>query len=129
MVGIYEVFQDDRGAGTVRVERLGLYYHFSCRCRPSGAEPLRLWMRCGRRETDLGLCVPMDGEFGTEKRIPVKQCGEGEPSFFLRSPHIRRQFVPLSPEEPFRYIHRLENAYLEQRNGVIGIVLGMHTDC
>ena len=123
MVGIYGVFQDGREIGTVRVERQGLYYAFSCRCRIHSREMLRLWMHRGRRELDLGLCVPMEGGFGTEKRLPVKDCGEGEPGFFLRSPHVRQRFIPLAPEEPFRYIHRLENAYLEQRGNTLGIVI------
>ena len=122
MVGIYQIWQNDRMAGTVRVERMGLYYHFSCRCRSESGQ-IRLWMRRGEQEMDLGLCVPMDGEFGTEKRLPVKDCGEGEPGFFLRSPHVRQRFIPLAPEEPFRYIHRLENAYLEQRGNTLGIVI------
>lgn len=126
MVGTYDVFQGERAVGTIRVERLGLYYHFSCRCRPEGKQLLRLWMRRGRQETDLGLCVPVEGAFGTEKRIPVKQCGEGGPAFFLCAPHVRHQFIPLAPEEPFRYIHRLENAYLEQRGNTLGIVIPIH---
>ena len=122
MVGNYDVRLLEVKAGTVQVTRSGLYYRFSCRC-PLGREQMRLWMRIGNRETDLGLCVPIDGGFGTDKCLPAKQCPEGRPEFILRPPKSRARFVPLSPEEPFRYLHRLENAYLEQRGNTLGIVL------
>ena len=122
---MYEVFQGGKVVGMVNVYREGLYCHFSCRCRPVGSEMQRLWMICGEMETDLGLCVPMDGKFGTEKRIPVRQCGTGTPKFVLRHKDdiLRGKFIPLSPEEPFRYIHRLENAFLERKGTRLGIVL------
>ena len=122
---MYEVFQDGKAVGTVNVYREGLYCRFSCRCRPVGEEMQRLWMICGEIETDLGLCVPMDGKFGTEKRIPVRQCGTGMPEFVLRHKDdiLRGKFIPLSPEEPFRYIHRLENAFLERKGTRLGIIL------
>ena len=115
----------DRSVGTVQVEKQGLYYHFSCRCSLSGEVMQRLWLYCGGKETDLGLCVPMEGGFGTEKRISAKQCGQGKPQFLLRpkQTEIRGNFIPLSPEEPFRYLHRLEHAFLERRGEQLGIVI------
>lgn len=121
MVGKYEVYLLDRPVGTVTVERQGLYYCFSCRCVVNEKGMYRLLLRSGGREADLGLCVPMADGFGTEKRLPVKQCSAGKPEFLLRP--RGGQFVPISPEEPFRYIHRLENAFLERRDGRLGIVI------
>lgn len=125
MVGTYEIRMGDSVVGTVKVERQGLYYLFSGRCGLSGEVMHRLLMRCGGRETDLGLCVPMGDGFGTQKRLPVKQCGMGTPEFVLRPRQTERRgnFIPLRPEEPFRYIHRLENAYLERRGDRLGIVI------
>ena len=125
MEGCYEVFLGEQTVGTVDVVREGLYLRFSCRCRPVDREVIRLWMSCGEREMDLGLCVPMDEEFGTEKSIPIRQCGTGMPMFFLRHKDDTRRgkFIPLSPEEPFRYIHRLERAFLERRGERVGIVV------
>lgn len=121
MVGNYDVYLGDRTVGTVDVEKQGLYYRFSCRCDCGGKEMHRLLLRSGGKETDLGLCVPVAGGFGTEKRLPVKQCGTGTPEFFLRP--RGGKFIPISPEEPFRYIHRLESAFLERRGEVLGIVI------
>ena len=122
---MYEVFEDEKMVGTVEAVREVLYIRFSCRCQPSDRDMIRLWMICGEQETDLGLCVPMDGGFGTEKRIPAKQCGPGELTFCLRHKDDTRRgkFVPLSPEEPFQYIHRLETAFLEKRGTRLGIVI------
>lgn len=130
MDGSYEIYLGDRPVGTATVEREGLYYHFSCRCALSGEVMHRLLLRCGGKETDLGLCVPLDGGFGTEKRIPVKQCGDGEPNFYLRPKNAERKgrFIPLRPEEPFAYIHRLENAFLERRGVETGIFIPDLTD-
>lgn len=125
MVGIYDVRMGDKPVGRVQVEQEGLYYHFSCRCTLSGEVMYRLWLRSGGKATDLGLCIPMEGAFGTEKRVPVRQCGAGTPEFVLRpkQTELRGNFIPLRPEEPFRYIHRLQNAYLERRGEQLGIVI------
>ena len=125
MDGRYEVFQDGKAVGTVEVRREGLYFRFFCRCCPAGGEMMRLWMICGEDETDLGVCVPMEGAFGTEKRIPARQCGPGQAQFCLyhKDDILRGRFIPLSPEEPFQYLHRLETAFLERRGTRLGIVL------
>lgn len=125
MVGTYDVRLGERVVGMVTVEKQGLYYRFSCRCALSGEVMNRLWLRRGGKETDLGLCVPMGEGFGTEKRLPAKQCGVGAPEFFLRPKHAdtHGNFVPIFPEEPFRYLHRLQDAYLERRGEQLGIVL------
>ena len=122
---MYEVFADEKAVGTVEATREGLYIRFSCRCQPVHRDMIRLWMICGEQEIDLGLCVPMDGGFGTEKRIPARQCGPGEPWFCLRHKDdtLRGKFIPLSPEEPFQYIHRLETALLQRRGTQLGIVI------
>ena len=122
---MYEVFLDEKAVGTVEMQKEGLYVRFCCRCRPGDPVMIRLWMICGEKETDLGLCVPMDGAFGTEKRIPAKLCGPGEPTFCLRHKDdiLRGKFIPLSPEEPFQYLHKLETAFLEKRGTRLGIVI------
>ena len=125
MDGTYVVWQDGKAVGRAEAVREGLYYRISCYCHPAGREMLRLWMACGKQETDLGVCVPVGDGFGTERRVIARGCGTGEPRFFLRPKDdlLRGNFIPLSPEEPFRYLHRLESAYLEKRSGRVGICL------
>ena len=107
------------------MEKQGLYYHFSCRCRLGGATMQRVMVACGEKKVDLGICVPMGNVFGLEKKVPCKQFGEGSPQFFLtpRPQCSGGKFVPVYPEEPFAYMSKLKGAFLEIRNGQMGIVL------
>ena len=58
-------------------------------------------------------------------RIPIKRLGEGELQFRAVPRHMEMQgqFIPVTPEEPFAYLSRLENAFMEIRSGKAGIVL------
>ncbi len=123
-----ENFSVSFGTQTVgRVQRLrqGLYYRFICRCQLSGDVVCRLYVRCEDREESLGVVVPMGDGFGLDTKVAVKRLGEGEMVFFLRPKHepVTGKFVPISPEEPFAYISRLKDAYLERREGQLGAVL------
>lgn len=111
-----------QAVGKVQVLRRGLYYVFHCRCRLSGEAPVRLLARCGERQEDLGVLVPMEGGFGLDTRRPAKRLGEGTVQFRLEAKHdhAQPQFVPISPEEPFAYLQRLKDAYLETKNGQKG---------
>ena len=108
--------------GRVRAERKGLYYVFRCRCTLSGETAFRLVARCGEKEEDLGVLVPIDGGFGLDTRRPVKRLGEGELRFSLLSKHDapKSRFEPISPQEPFAYLQHLKDAYLAEQNGRLG---------
>ena len=125
MVGTYEIFLGAEPVGEAVVEKQGLYYRFSCRCRLRGATMQRIMVACGAKKVDLGICVPMGDVFGVDKKVPCKQLGEGKPEFFLtpRPQHSGGKFVPVYPEEPFAYMSRLKGAFLEIRNGQMGINL------
>lgn len=124
MEGNYSVFFGSRAVGKVQVTRQGLYYRFLCRCQLSGDVVCRLHVRCGEREASLGVVVPTGEGFGLETRIPAKRLGEGEMVFSLVPKHDgpKERFVPIYPEEPFAYISRLKDAYLEKREGQLGAV-------
>lgn len=125
MVGTYEIKQGASPVGRVTVERQGLYYRFLCRCRLTGGTMQRLVVSCGGKREDLGTLVPIDGSFGLEKRIPVKRLGEGEPEFLLMAKDRgrKREFIPVYPEEPFSYMSRLKDAYLERQEGQLGLMI------
>lgn len=125
MEGSYEIRSGGRVIGQVRVEKQGLYFRFSCRCSLSGTEMHRLAVTCGGKEEDLGVCVPMDGRFGVEKKVPCKRFGAGEPEFRLVSKQEKREsiFVPVYPEEPFAYMSKLKGAFLAHQAGQLGIIL------
>ena len=125
MVGVFEIKDGASSVGEATVEQQGLYYRISCRCHLTGKEMHRLMVICNEKQEDLGTLVPMDGVFGLEKRIPVKRLGEGIPEFMLMSKDRAQKgkFIPVYPEEPFSYMSRLKDAYLERRNGQLGIVI------
>lgn len=125
MVGNYEIKQGDRLQGKVKVEKEGLYYRISCRCQLSGEVMHKLVVRCGGRETSLGVCVPMEGSFGVDRKISCKSIGRGTPEFLLLPKHeaVAGKFVPIYPEEPFSYMARLKDAFLARQAGQVGIVI------
>ena len=125
MDGRYEIYLGNEAVGQAWVRREGLYYRIRCACRLSGDTLCRVSVRCGQVEENLGIPVPQDGEFRLETRIPVKKLGEGDFRFAVVPRHkpLDGLFVPLCPEEPFRYISRLKHAYLEKSKGQMGIVI------
>ncbi len=124
MEGMYPVYFGDGEVGKVQVSREGLYYRFSCRCILSGNVVCRLRVDCGGKRESLGVVVPMGEGFGLDTRVPVKRIGEGTPRFSLGAKtESRGEFIPLSPEEPFAYLERLKESFLEIRNGQAGVVL------
>ena len=125
MVGSYDICQGADKVGTAVVTREGLYYRISCRCRFGGEPMRRILMTIGDCQTDLGVCIPIDGRFGLEKRIPCKNLAAGTPEFRLMPKYRRtdRIFVPVYPEEPFAYMARLKDAFLEIRDGQMGVLI------
>ena len=121
----FDVHVGSERIGAVRVWEDGLYLRFSCRCAISGDVMFSLKLRGRAGEVDLGLLAPMDGSFGLEKRISRKQVGEEPWCFFLRPRHkaLDQRFIPIRAEEPFAYLHRLEQCFMAVRDGEAGIFL------
>ena len=92
---------------------------------------------------DLGICVPVDGVFGMDKKIPAKRLGKGNLSFVLlpkdappqeeepqeaeaptEEPQAEEMiFLPVAEEEPFEELDKLENAVLAEQEGQTGILI------
>ena len=79
----YDIVFEGVIVGTAQMQRQGLYCRFCCRCRLPDEGLYRIHAICGRTREDLGICVPMDGGFGMDKKVPAKRLGEGEMSFEL----------------------------------------------
>lgn len=117
----YPVYRGTETIGKLRLERQGLYYRLSCRCALS--EGLyRLNAYSDRLCVDLGTLVPMGDGFGLDTRFPVKRLGTEALRFSVHG-KTGGVFVPISPEEPFRYIERLKHSFLEIQNGRMGITV------
>lgn len=112
-------------AGKVLVQKLGLYYHFHCRCILTDFRIYRLMVTCGTVRENLGILVPKEGSFVLDTKLPMKRIGEGEMIFTLipKRENHSGTFVPISPEEPFAYITRLKQSFLILRNGQPGILI------
>lgn len=119
----YVVSLGGKQVGRAQVTRQGLYYRVVCRCSLSGEVMYRLECACGSRSTSLGILIPCESGFGLETCFPVNRVGEGTLTFTLQPKHDPlegRTFVPISPEEPFAYLARLKDAFLEVQDGEKG---------
>ena len=125
MDGEYDIFMGDQVVGTARVERQGLYYRFHCRCRLSGDTICRVTVSCGGCQESLGILVPRSGQFETWAKVAVKKLGQGTFRFRVLPRHsaMQEKFICVYPEEPFAYLSRLKEAYLQERRGQLGIVI------
>ena len=97
MADTYEIKYLDETVGHVRTQKQGLYLCFHCRCSLPDQGMYRIHAVGSGRE-DLGICVPMDGSFGIDKKIPLKRLGEAELSFQLVPKDWKPQEPVLEPE-------------------------------
>lgn len=125
MDGEYDIFMGKEVVGTATVEQQGLYYCFRCRCRISGSVMCRIMVSCNGHHENLGILIPVGDGFGLHTRVAVRKLGKGPFQFRVMPKHTKREgsFIPVYPEEPFAYLTRLQNAFLETRNGQVGVVI------
>lgn len=122
---MYDIMLGSQSIGTAQLEKQGLTYCIRCRCRLSGEVAYKVIAECAEEKADLGLLVPENGAFVLTARVPVKRLGEGDIAFRAVPRHVEpgRMFVPVSAEEPFRYLSRLENAFMAWRENTPGLKL------
>lgn len=123
METFYSVTCSGIPCGKVSVRQQGLYYHFHCRCKVDREDVYRLILTDSDQEKSLGVLIPDGESFVLTRKIPVKQFRKGE-WFFRIIPKENAavsSFVPISPEEPFAYINRLQESFLTYNNGQPGI--------
>lgn len=125
MEGTYDILLGDTPVGTVDVIRQGLYYRFDCRCKLSGTVICRVSVECGGRHENLGILVPSGDRFCLSTKMAVKRLGKGIPRFTALPRHRDREleFIPVYPEEPFAYLARLQDAFVQVRDGQVGVAI------
>lgn len=123
MEGIYDVMLADEPVGTVEVTKQGLYYRFDCRCRLSGTVICRISLECDGKHESLGVLAPSGDRFCLSTKLPVKRFGKGEPRFTALPKRCAdpEGFTPIYPDEPFRYLARLQDAFMVIREGQAGV--------
>ncbi len=120
----YDITMANEVVGTATLTQEGLYWKICCQCELSGEVPYQV-IAMGDEEINLGLLVREKNDLCLTKRIPMKRFGNVQPSFVARprTPKTQRNFHPIVPEEPFSYIEKLKDAFLEEKNGQLGITL------
>lgn len=119
----YCVFLNTKEVGTVQVEKSGLYYRVSCSCQLDSKSMYNLFVSAGKKHRKLGICIPKDGRLCLETNVAIKELGEENMQFHLERRDQRGtvNFQPVVRGEPFSYLEELENAYLAEMNGLLGI--------
>ncbi len=126
MEGIYDIYRGSDKIGKAEVRREGLYYRFQCCCDLTGEVMYRIIITCGGKTENLGIPVPGRNDYRLSTRLPVSRFEKEEPEFRAVPRHPQKTpglWVPISPETPFTYIARLQNAVLERRNDQVGILI------
>ena len=121
----YPILCGRQKIGTARTERQGLYYRLECRCHRQQETPPRIQVYGPSGTAKLGICVPMDGDFGLTARIPIKQIGEEPLSFSVTEPKQKpsEKFVPIIPGQAMDCLSRLRYAHLEEKDGQLGLCI------
>lgn len=100
MADAYEIQYQGKTVGTVRTQKQGLYHCFHCRCTLPDEGMYRIHAIAGDKWEDLGICIPVEGKFGMDKKVPLKRLGEGKLAFQL----VEKDWKPEEPapehEEP-----------------------------
>ena len=124
MEGRFPVTLGGETVGSVLVQPQGLYQYYVCRCDLSGEVMMDLYLQTGQEEKKLGLLTPCSGGFGLDRRISGGSVMQ-EARFFLRPRRSvgNGNFCPVSEQEPFAYLQKLERGFLTIQNGQIGLVL------
>lgn len=123
--GNYGVYLSGKPVGHVQIEKEGLYYRINCHCRHCGITVHRLIAQWEDRQVSLGIPVPDGDAFRLSTRIPAKKLGNGKWHFILMPASMKQEsrFIPIYPDEPFAYIDRLKNAFLQRNQGQAGILI------
>lgn len=125
LVGNYPVYYGKQVVGKVQICLQGLYYQITGRCQLSTDVVRCLVMQCDSKRENLGVLVPGKHGLSIDRKIPVKYFSAANPEFCIVPHHesMEGRFVPIYPEEPFRYLSCLQEAYLVVRNGQAGVIL------
>lgn len=119
----FDILLGNQKIGKAEVKKEGLYYQFKCRCHLSQSDICTITVSGNGTKRKLGVCVPMDGMFGLDTKIPVKHIGE-EPFVFsaaIKSSETQEQFYPIESDKAFPHLELLASAFLCTKNNQQGI--------
>lgn len=110
----FDIRYDHKIVGTATVTQNGLYYTICCRCTLPNQGLHRILIQSGDKQTDIGICVPIDGMYGMNTSVAARNVDINAIDFILvPQGHIHSaESVSLDPEKPFAYLHALESMRL-----------------
>lgn len=119
MTRTYAVLLDGKEVAQAHCTQEGLYYIVDCGCRLEAGAMYNLMAEGESGRENLGLLVPDRGLFRLRHRVPIKRLGAGELRFNLvgRQMQQSEEIVPVSEDEPFDYLQKLDGARLVIRDG------------
>ena len=125
MEGTWNVYFEDRPVGNCMTHREGLYIRFVCRCARISDSICRLLLRCGNGNVDLGVLIPVEGGYGLDRKLPVRNIPEGEPRFCvkLQGEQSAKRFIQVRDGEKFVFLSGLADARFGKQDGKTGVFL------
>lgn len=121
----YDISWSGKTVGQACVTQEGLYYCFRCRCEINNKGICRLQLLHCNGTADLGILVPETHDFVLNKKLPIKQIGEGEWRFILIDPtdNDKHDFIEIRDDHPFAFLSQLQNMRFVLRDNRPGIIL------
>ena len=120
---MYDIFVGTQIVGQAEVIKEGLYYRFSCKCTPPDEGVHKIIVSDGDNTKDLGICVPKGERFCLVSRVPIKYLPGKKLQFTLEQKDKKEIAVPVSADEPFPNLDRLESAYLQESDEKAEIII------
>ena len=105
----YPIFYGEENIGSVTVQTQGLYTHFCCRCALPTGDICRIIAVYTEGTVDLGICIPRNGGFVTEKTVPTKRIYRSQPKFLAKSLQ-NSTAIQIDTKREFLQLHLLPNA-------------------
>ena len=125
---MFDIFMDNKIVGTAKAERKGLYYHFTCTCKPPDNGIYRVWVSDGSAEIDLGICVPEGAFYTLRKQLPAKLLRDAEFKFTLLPKDRKLTYAPKEKNLSFQDLELLQYAKLSDESEEQTIIIEQAPD-
>ena len=90
------------------MELKGLYYHYAGCIHMEGTGIHRIIALSGSEEINLGVCLPIDGNWITKGKIPQQQLDLEDIRFAVSSTSVAQtEIIPIDMNRPIPYLELL----------------------
>ena len=127
MCNKYNIYHKQSVVGEAIVSQEGLFYHFQCLCRIPSKAIHHVIVSNGNKKFNLGVCIPQNKQFSSQKRIPIKHFDSQDFTFNLIE-RDQTQVAEINPAKPFDFLADLEDARLDDTDDSIRILFSNRKD-